>query len=1787
MKNQFTESPLILLVFANDTQQPLDEIKHEMQALETILKPVAHNLEYDIEILQYSNIDSLIKTLDDNRERLVLLHFAGHSDNEVLKLDEGEAHASGLVNKLRACQHLQLLFLNGCNNAEQVQQFIAVGIPAVIGTSTPIADTLAREFSACFYTELAERRVPVMVAFEQAKATMTTKKGDKFRTLNVRSFDLGQSDSADWSWFLEPYNSPWKLEEAAHPCNRLPKLPDKAPEQLPDSPYKNLYYYTPDDADIFFGRCQSTLDVLKHLADDRYPLLLLHGGSGVGKSSFLMAGLIPRLTARQQPVFDPIRYDEKLNLVPKKLRQALFGNDDITAIHAQLNAEGEQPTVWVLDQLEEIFFTPQTKAVDSDNDTENSLSKADQQDNIPDALNLFLKTLQALFPHDHPESWPNARIILSLRTEWFGELHDACRHYQLSSRDYLLKPLGKTDIIEVIEQPSSNALLLKKYGLQIEQLPNGRLAEQIADDLLEDKASNIAPPLQIMLSKLWQQIEHLPMDQRIWTQALYEEQKAQGLLLSEHLEQQLKEISELENDWGKRAYNSGLLLDVLHAHTTLQGTAKTLSVAEYNKFYAHVSFRDALAKNLTDRYLLVDPLNNKKQLRLAHDSLATIVKARYEISDLPGQRAQRVLHSRKADWKLIKDEHKGTALDNHDLKLVEQGEMGTRDWQQDPLETAIVQKSRKKRRNGRIVVGSVVAILTLALVATVFLYLRAEEQRLLTEEQILETNYNQAKAFEEKSIIALNEWTENQEAEAFQKAWLYALESQTKELPAGRIPALPKLLGRQAEFLGLTTERKTTSAVRLGKIRALTYSPDGKILVSASADPETRLFTTAQLWDAQTGAALITLKGHTQGIAAISYSPDNKIIATGSYDNTVKLWDAQTGQNLKTLQNHSLPVTALAYSPDGNMLASGSRDQTITLWDSTTGKILHTLKNHEGPIASLAFSPNGHTLVSGSMDSNINLWDTMNGELVGSLSGHEGGIMALAYSPDGKTLASGSQDNSVLLWDANNGDVLANLNGHSKTVFALAYSPDGKTLASGSKDQSVILWNAQSAEAIRTVKHHSQAVTALAYHPGGEIIASGSFDQTVRLWQVSDGVTLNPPQGHSQQVNVLTYSPDGKVIASGSNDDTVKLWNADDGELLTSINEHNGDVWGVAYSPDGKILATGGFDNNVHLWDTQTNSKIATLPHESEVSALVFSPDGLLLRTGQVDGTLAGWDLDTKESTGSWSIHNDAITELLYSPDGSILATASHDKTIILWDVDTGEMIDTLEGHTAAIWSLAFSPDGKLLASGSADQTIILWDMDTGEAKSILEGHNDTVVSLAFSPDGELLTSGSKDDTIRHWSPHYGEEGLVFRHDFVASALAYSPDGNVLVSADGNGKLHFHDMRTSGYTSILKGHKKAVMAVAHSPVDPVIASGSFDGSLRFWDPVTGQELASREHERIVKIAYSQDGKIIASGSMDGSIKLWDAENGELLNTLQGESEAIIAILGYNPKSIHSLSISPNGQTVTAGLGDNTIQSWDISTGEVVATLQGHTDKVYALSYSPDGHILASGSADTTIRLWNNLTGELLQTIPAHEKAVYSLAYSPDGKMLASGANDNTISLWNAVSGKLINSLHGHNSLITSLAFSPDAKVLASSSTDKTVRLWDMSNNGALLKILQGHTDAVMSLSYSPDGERLISAGKDKAIRLWNFNSPGYRLLYDFDPNKVLAALSFLWQQELQESELGELAFEHQPHPPSLMPQMGHSITFTPETQKYAPLLEAPEPSEIKINQLIEFLENSK
>ena len=99
-----------------------------------------------------------------------------------------------------------------------------------------------------------------------------------------------------------------------------------------------------------------------------------------------------------------------------------------------------------------------------------------------------------------------------------------------------------------------------------------------------------------------------------------------------------------------------------------------------------------------------------------------------------------------------------------------------------------------------------------------------------------------------------------------------------------------------------------------------------------------------KLWNIETGKCVDTITGHANRINSIAFSPDGRVLVSGSADRTVKVWDVATHQCLDTLTHPDYWINSVAFSPDGSMFASGGAAQTIYLWDAKTRSPLERMR---------------------------------------------------------------------------------------------------------------------------------------------------------------------------------------------------------------------------------------------------------------------------------------------------------------------------------------------------------------------------------------------------------------------------------------------------------------------------------------------------------------------------------------------------------------------------------------------------------------------------------------------------------------------------------------------------------------------------------------------------------------------------------------------------------------------------------------------------------------------------
>jgi len=304
------------------------------------------------------------------------------------------------------------------------------------------------------------------------------------------------------------------------------------------------------------------------------------------------------------------------------------------------------------------------------------------------------------------------------------------------------------------------------------------------------------------------------------------------------------------------------------------------------------------------------------------------------------------------------------------------------------------------------------------------------------------------------------------------------------------------------------------------------------------------------IWQASDGSLLKSLEwGDHDFISSISYSPDGKILASGSANGKINLWNVRDGKLLTTLENPA-GVNSLVFSPDNRILASesqskngsGSIENTIRLWMVSDGTLLKSWDINYWT-GSLAFSPGGQILASGSSDGVVRLWNVKDGTLIRNLVGHTNAVNSLAFSQDGKILASDSQDQTIRVWNIPDGQLLKILKINSPFINNTVFSPIDDNLLSA-EENTIILWDPIKGEIIKTFITDKWRIFYATFSPDGKMLVSINNYNVMQIWNVEDGallLTLN--ENIPGMSNNIVVSPDGTLIAEGSwYDGSIRLF---------------------------------------------------------------------------------------------------------------------------------------------------------------------------------------------------------------------------------------------------------------------------------------------------------------------------------------------------------------------------------------------------------------------------------------------------------------------------------------------------------------------------------------------------------------------------------------------------------------------------------------------------------------------
>lgn len=236
-------------------------------------------------------------------------------------------------------------------------------------------------------------------------------------------------------------------------------------------------------------------------------------------------------------------------------------------------------------------------------------------------------------------------------------------------------------------------------------------------------------------------------------------------------------------------------------------------------------------------------------------------------------------------------------------------------------------------------------------------------------------------------------------------------------------------------------------------LKAVAFSPDGRLLCSAGAGSGPRLRCT------ESGETVRCLSHDRNGRAAqrvfaVAFSGDGTLVADAAFDGCVRVWDPGSGTQVQLIAGHAGPVQALAFAPVGSLLASGSTDGTVRLWDAITGEAVGAFQCASPGLRCVGFDVGGELLAAGGWDGSVWVWSLAHTKLTARSTVNRGSVGGLAWEPYGSVLVTVGEDATVRAWDPRGGDppepIAANIEGRSVAWH------DG-SLAIGSDREVVLL----------------------------------------------------------------------------------------------------------------------------------------------------------------------------------------------------------------------------------------------------------------------------------------------------------------------------------------------------------------------------------------------------------------------------------------------------------------------------------------------------------------------------------------------------------------------------------------------------------------------------------------------------------------------------------------------------------------------------------------------------------
>lgn len=447
------------------------------------------------------------------------------------------------------------------------------------------------------------------------------------------------------------------------------------------------------------------------------------------------------------------------------------------------------------------------------------------------------------------------------------------------------------------------------------------------------------------------------------------------------------------------------------------------------------------------------------------------------------------------------------------------------------------------------------------------------------------------------------------------------------------------------------------------------------------------------------------------------------------------------------------------------------------------------------------------------------------------------------------------------------------------------------------------------------------------------------------------------------------------------------------------------------------------------------------------------------------------------------------ISSVCLMPDQSHLIVGDHKGLIKILSLEEGQVVRSLDAHTHRIVAIAPLPGGHEFVTSALNGDLYRWDSYTGERSRRYP--NSGRILLCLLPNTEHACMRTEDGPLEIFdlasavvSRRLSSETAGLGHVHIL------PDSGYGIGINDAQELVIFDLLEGRFLQTIGGHPTAITALAVQPDGRRVLTIGFKGDmmLRLWDLASKNLVAKWLYNwcGINDLAILPGGRRALAAAHDHKLKVFDLETGKVLASLDGHNDVLDHVIAFE-----------DGAGAVTVARDAIVNRWRIDRIAKGRFLGNHDLAGDAMAVLRDGRRAITKWEGNSIRIWDLDAAEPVRTWQAHEKAITDLAVSPNGKLaLTCNGDDKDIPVWDIGSGRQVGLLKGHSAYVAGIAVFPDGQRAMSVAGDQTSRIWDL-RSGKAIRVLEEHPDVLLQqVRPLPMGVLAASISWDY-VRIWD------------------------------------------------------------------------------------------